>query len=36
VDATNAADCISVGAAGVAVVRAASNAGAVSEALGGR
>jgi thiamine-phosphate pyrophosphorylase len=36
IDATNAAECIGAGAAGVAVVRAASNARAVSEALGGR
>jgi thiamine-phosphate pyrophosphorylase len=36
VDATNAADCISAGAAGVAVVRAAADARAVSEALAGR
>ena len=36
IDATNAADCIAVGAAGVAVVRAAVDARAVSEALGGR
>jgi thiamine-phosphate pyrophosphorylase len=36
IDATNAAECIEAGAAGVAVVRAASNARAVSEALGGR
>jgi thiamine-phosphate pyrophosphorylase len=36
VDATNAADCLAGGAAGVAVVRAASDAKAVSEALAGR
>jgi thiamine-phosphate pyrophosphorylase len=36
VDATNAADCIAAGAAGVAVVRAAADARAVSEALGRR
>jgi thiamine-phosphate pyrophosphorylase len=36
IDAANAAECIEAGAAGVAVVRAASNARAVSEALGGR
>jgi thiamine-phosphate pyrophosphorylase len=36
VDATTAADCLAAGAAGVAVVRAASDAKAVSEALGPR
>ena len=36
IDATNAPQCIEAGAAGVAVVRAASDAKAVSEALGGR
>jgi thiamine-phosphate pyrophosphorylase len=36
VDATNAADCLAVGAAGVAVLRAASDAKAVSEALAAR
>jgi thiamine-phosphate pyrophosphorylase len=36
IDATNAADCITAGAAGVAVVRAAVDARAVSEALAGR
>lgn len=36
IDATNAADCIAAGAAGVAVVRAAAETRAVSEALGGR
>ena len=36
VDASNAADCIAAGAAGVAVVRAAADTRAVSEALGGR
>lgn len=36
VDAANAAQCIEAGAAGVAVVRAASETRAVSEALGGR
>jgi thiamine-phosphate pyrophosphorylase len=36
VDASNAADCLAAGAAGVAVVRAASDAEAVSEALGDR
>jgi thiamine-phosphate pyrophosphorylase len=36
VDATNAAECLAAGAAGVAVVRAAADARAVSEALGGR
>ena len=36
IDATNAADCIAAGAAGVAVVRAAADARAVSEALGSR
>ena len=36
VDASNAADCVGSGAAGVAVVRAAADAKAVSEALGGR
>jgi thiamine-phosphate pyrophosphorylase len=36
IDATNAADCIAAGAAGVAVVRAAGDARAVSEALAGR
>lgn len=36
IDATNASQCIEAGAAGVAVVRAASDAKAVSEALGGR
>ena len=35
-DATNAADCVAAGAAGVAVVRAAADARAVSEALAGR
>jgi thiamine-phosphate pyrophosphorylase len=36
IDATNAADCIAAGAAGVAVVRAAADTRAVSEALAGR
>jgi thiamine-phosphate pyrophosphorylase len=36
VDATNARDCLAAGAAGVAVLRAASDAEAVSEALGAR
>ncbi len=36
VDASNARDCLDAGAAGVAVVRAASDAEAVSEALGAR
>jgi thiamine-phosphate pyrophosphorylase len=36
IDATNAADCIAAGAAGVAVVRAAADSRAVSEALAGR
>jgi thiamine-phosphate pyrophosphorylase len=36
VDARNASECLAAGAAGVAVVRAASNAKAVSEALGAR
>jgi thiamine-phosphate pyrophosphorylase len=36
VDATNARDCLAAGAAGVAVLRAASDAKAVSEALGAR
>jgi len=36
IDATNAAECIGAGAAGVAVVRAAADAWAVSEALAGR
>jgi thiamine-phosphate pyrophosphorylase len=36
VDAANAGDCIAAGAAGVAVVRAAADARAVSEALAGR
>jgi thiamine-phosphate pyrophosphorylase len=36
VDVSNARDCLSAGAAGVAVVRAASDAEAVSEALGAR
>jgi thiamine-phosphate pyrophosphorylase len=36
VDASNAAECIAAGAAGVAVVRAAAEARAVSEALGDR
>jgi thiamine-phosphate pyrophosphorylase len=36
IDATNASQCIEAGAAGVAVVRAASDAKAVSEALGDR
>jgi thiamine-phosphate pyrophosphorylase len=36
VDATNARDCLGAGAAGVAVLRAASDAKAVSEALGAR
>lgn len=36
VDATNAGDCLAAGAAGVAVLRAASDAKAVSEALGAR
>jgi thiamine-phosphate pyrophosphorylase len=36
IDATNAADCLAAGAAGVAVVRAAADARAVSEALGRR
>jgi thiamine-phosphate pyrophosphorylase len=36
IDASNAADCLSAGAEGVAVVRAASDAKAVSEALGAR
>jgi thiamine-phosphate pyrophosphorylase len=35
-DATNAAGCVAAGAAGVAVVRAAADARAVSEALAGR
>jgi thiamine-phosphate pyrophosphorylase len=36
IDAANAGDCIAAGAAGVAVVRAAADARAVSEALAGR
>jgi thiamine-phosphate pyrophosphorylase len=36
IDASNAGDCLAAGAAGVAVVRAASDAKAVSEALGDR
>jgi thiamine-phosphate pyrophosphorylase len=36
IDATNAVACIAAGAAGVAVVRAAADAKAVSEALAGR
>jgi len=36
VDATNVRDCLAAGAAGVAVLRAASDAKAVSEALGAR
>ena len=36
IDATNAAECIGAGAAGVAVARAAADAWAVSEALAGR
>lgn len=36
IDASNAADCVVAGAAGVAVVRAAVDAEAVSEALGAR
>ena len=36
IDATNAADCIAAGAAGVAVVRAAADSRAVSEALAAR
>jgi thiamine-phosphate pyrophosphorylase len=36
IDPTNAADCIAAGAAGVAVVRAAADSKAVSEALAGR
>jgi thiamine-phosphate pyrophosphorylase len=36
IDASNAADCVAAGAAGVAVVRAATDARAVSEALGAR
>lgn len=36
IDATNVADCLAGGAAGVAVVRAAADARAVSEALGRR
>jgi thiamine-phosphate pyrophosphorylase len=36
IDASNAADCVAAGAAGVAVMRAASDAKAVSEALGAR
>jgi len=36
IDATNAARCIAAGAAGVAVVRAAADTRAVSEALGAR
>jgi len=36
VDSSNAADCIAAGAAGVAVVRAAADTRAVSEALGDR
>jgi thiamine-phosphate pyrophosphorylase len=36
VDTTNARDCLAAGAAGVAVLRAASDAKAVSEALGAR
>jgi thiamine-phosphate pyrophosphorylase len=36
IDSTNAADCLAAGAAGVAVVRAAADAKAVSEALAGR
>jgi thiamine-phosphate pyrophosphorylase len=36
IDATNAAECLAAGAAGVAVVRAATEARTVSEALGAR
>ena len=36
IDASNVAECIAAGAAGVAVVRAASDTRAVSEALGAR
>jgi thiamine-phosphate pyrophosphorylase len=36
IDATNAGDCIGAGAAGVAVVRAAADTRAISEALAGR
>jgi thiamine-phosphate pyrophosphorylase len=36
IDASNAGDCLAAGAAGVAVVRAASDAKAVNEALGAR
>jgi len=36
IDATNAADCLSAGAAGVAVVRAAADAKAINEALAAR
>jgi thiamine-phosphate pyrophosphorylase len=36
IDATNAADCVAAGAAGVAVVRAASDARAINEALATR
>ncbi|HEY3051369.1 MAG TPA: thiamine phosphate synthase [Gaiellaceae bacterium] len=36
IDAANAADCVTAGAAGVAVVRAATDARAISEALAGR
>ncbi len=36
IDASNAGDCLAAGAAGVAVVRAATDAKAVSEALGAR
>jgi thiamine-phosphate pyrophosphorylase len=36
IDATNAADCLRAGAAGVAVVRAATDAKAIDEALAGR
>lgn len=36
IDSSNAAECIAAGAAGVAVVRAAADAQAVSEALAGR
>ena len=36
IDATNAADCLRAGAAGVAVVRAAADAKAINEALAAR
>ncbi|HMI99412.1 MAG TPA: thiamine phosphate synthase [Gaiellaceae bacterium] len=36
IDATNAADCVAAGAAGVAVIRAASDAKAINEALATR